>query len=59
MYIVTMSEGKVIKFIDQCFVVLAVFTIHLKKFGFKCVMASDIYDPAKIHKKTIRYRNTW
>ena len=41
-----MSEGKVIKFIDL-FCGIGSFHYSFKKFGFKCVMASDIYPPAK------------
>ena len=41
-----MSEGNVIKFIDL-FCGIGSFHYSFKKFGFKCVMASDIYAPAK------------
>ena len=41
-----MTKGNVIKFIDL-FCGIGSFHYSFKKFGFKCVMASDIYGPAK------------
>ena len=45
-----MTKGNVIKFIDL-FCGIVSFHYSFKKFGFKCVMASNIYGPAKIHIK--------
>ena len=54
-----MTKGNVIKFIDL-FCGIGSFHYSFKKFGFKCVMASDIYGPAKdTYKKQYGLRNTW